>query len=224
MAGLRYENKYYISAAGEAMLLRRLAACMTDDAHVREDGAYHIRSLYFDDYRRSALSDKEEGVEKREKFRIRYYNLNPTYIVLESKQKLGKMTRKLSAPLSATAAAAMAQGQYHALCGADDPLLRRFYHQALLRRLRPRVVVDYERRPFLFRDVRVTIDRNLHSGLRRTDFLNPRLPTVPVFPAGRTILEVKYDDALPDVIRRALSVLPAQTSAISKFFLCQRFL
>lgn len=221
---LRYENKYFISTAGEAMLLARLGVVAGRDSHAGADGTYHIRSLYFDDSFRTALRDKEEGVEMREKFRIRYYDLDPSHIVLESKQKLGKMTRKLSAPLRLEQAAQMGAGDYISLRGSDDPLLHRFYTQAQLRLLRPRVVVDYTRRPFLFRDVRVTIDRNLHSGLYRLDFLNPKLPTVPVFPGGRTILEVKYDEALPDTVRRALECASLQVSAISKFLLCQRFL
>lgn len=224
MEKLRHENKYFISAVSERVLLARLAAVASADPHANADGAYHIRSLYFDDINRGALRDKEEGHEMREKFRIRYYNLDPSVVFFESKQKLGRMTRKLTTRLSYEQARRLGAGEYACLRGSEDPLLRRFYHQATLLRFKPRIVVDYVRRPFLFRDARVTFDRNLHSGLYRLDYLNPGMPTVPVLPAGQTILEVKYDDALPDILRRALETANAESSAISKFLLCQRFL
>ncbi len=224
MEKLRYENKYLIGAAAETMLLGRLRAVAASDPHANAEGAYHIRSLYFDDCYRTALMDKEEGYEMREKFRIRYYNLDPSRILWDSTQTLGTMTRKYTAPLRLEQAWRMGAGEYDCLRDSDDPLLRRFYNQALLRRFQPRVVVDYVRLPFLFRDVRVTVDQNLHSGLYRLDFLNPRMPTVPVLPGGQTILEVKYDQALPDIIRRVLETTNVHPSAISKFLICQRFL
>ncbi|MDR1928358.1 MAG: polyphosphate polymerase domain-containing protein [Oscillospiraceae bacterium] len=220
MNGLRYEHKFFISAAGEAMLRTRLEAVIPQDCHTGADGAYRIRSLYFDDFSQNALIEKIAGVEKREKFRIRLYNDNTSFIKLESKQKLGKMTRKLSVRLNAQDATKIAAGDFDFLAESEQPLLRRFYLQSRLRLLRPRVVVEYDRIPFVFRDVRVTFDRHLRSGNFSTDLLNPALPQIPIFPGDRTILEVKYDKALPDVLRRLLSAVNAQPSAISKFQLC----
>ena len=101
MDGLRHENKYYISQAGYRQLKARLDAGLAHDSHiVHPDGKYFIRSLYFDDYCQSGLLDKVEGVQTREKFRIRFYDLDDSFIRLESKQKWDQMTRKQSAPLT----------------------------------------------------------------------------------------------------------------------------
>jgi hypothetical protein len=218
---LRYEQKYFLSQAGYLLLRSRLELAAAKDRHVQTGGAYAIRSLYFDDYCQSALLDKIEGVERREKFRVRYYNHDPLALRLESKQKLGAMTRKLTAPLSYEQGWFLARGQIDCLRDAEHPLLRRFYAQARLRLLRPAVVVDYERVPFVFEDVRITFDRYLRSGRYGTGFLDLDLPTVPVLPPDRDILEVKFDRALPDTFRRILRSAPAQACAISKYQLCR---
>lgn len=101
MDGFRHENKYFISWAGYQFLRGRLAAMLETDSHaVQSDGRYKIRSLYFDDYKQSGLLDKVEGVETREKFRIRFYDMDDSFIRLESKQKHNQMTKKQAAPLT----------------------------------------------------------------------------------------------------------------------------
>ncbi|MDR2646898.1 MAG: polyphosphate polymerase domain-containing protein [Oscillospiraceae bacterium] len=221
MAGLRYENKYLLHTSAALVLRPRLEAIAALDKHAG-NGAYFIRSLYFDDIQNIALHEKIDGVEKREKWRIRYYNRDTSFLVLESKQKLGKMTRKLSARLTLRQAIELQNGNPSVLYGCDDPVLQRFYHQAAMHILRPCVIVDYTRVPFVFRDVRITFDVNLHSGNQSVDFLNPNIPTIPVFPGDRMILEVKYNEKLPDTFRRALSAVPTPPIAVSKFRLCRQ--
>lgn len=129
------------------------AACARDwgrDRHAGEDGRYFIRSLYFDDYLQSGLLDKIEGVEKREKFRIRFYNMDDRLIRLELKQKIGALTRKISAPLTRGQADAILAGDIWALYGSEEPLLRNFYLKARTRLLRPAVIVDYTREAYVF--------------------------------------------------------------------------
>jgi hypothetical protein len=73
--------------------------------------------------------------------------------------------------------------------------------------LSPRTIVDYIREPFVYvpGNVRVTLDREIRTGLGNLDFLNPDSLTVP---AGEdtVILEVKWDTFLPDVIRDLVHV------------------
>lgn len=110
MDGFRHEEKFFISTASARMLQGRLRAALGRDGHAGEDGRYFIRSLYFDDYQQSGLFDKIEGVEKREKYRIRFYDMDDRYIRLELKQKLGSLTRKRSAPLTREQADAILAG------------------------------------------------------------------------------------------------------------------
>ena len=69
----RYRNelKYSIDYSDYLALRQRLRPIMKPDAHVRADGRYTIRSIYFDNFSDKALREKLNGVAKRETFRIR---------------------------------------------------------------------------------------------------------------------------------------------------------
>ena len=67
----RHEWKHEISQTDRMILLKRLPAVMRVDSHAI-NGVYQIRSLYFDTPTDKALYEKIDGVDKREKFRIRY--------------------------------------------------------------------------------------------------------------------------------------------------------
>ena len=69
----RHEYKHQINLADIYGLRTRLSAIARYDPHATEDGTYFIKSLYFDNYMNKALREKIDGVNKREKFRIRYY-------------------------------------------------------------------------------------------------------------------------------------------------------
>ena len=96
----RHELKYTIGYADYLALRARLRAVMQPDGHVDEEGKYLIRSIYFDNYRDKALREKKDGVSKREKFRIRYYNDDFSFISLEKKMKVNDLCLKLDAPLT----------------------------------------------------------------------------------------------------------------------------
>ena len=224
MDGFRHENKYFISQAGCRVLRGRLRALMETDPHaVKATGTYLIRSLYFDDCCQSGLIDKVEGEQNREKFRIRFYNYNPAFIRMESKQKWTDLVRKESAPLTKAEVDRILAGDLWSLYDSPHPLLRSFYLKSRTRLLRPSVIVDYEREAYLFRDVRITFDMNLHTGNYSCDLFDPELPMLPVFPDNRMILEVKFDKQLPDAVFELLHGIPAARSAISKYALCRQF-
>ncbi len=224
MDGMRHEEKYYISRAGYFQLKARLDAGLEKDAHTTHpDGSYAIRSLYFDDYHQSGLLDKVDGVERREKFRVRFYDGNDALIRLESKQKWGQMTRKLSAPLTRAQADALLAGDVWWMYESEYPLLRDFYIKYRTRRLRPAVIVDYYREAYVFGDVRLTFDHGIRSGRFGLQPFDDALPTVPVMPSDRLVLEVKYDEALPFAVRQLLKTVPLSRCAISKYALCREW-
>ena len=85
-------------------------------------------------------------------------------------------------------------------------------------------MVGYDREAFLYSpgNVRVTLDRHLRTGLGPEDFWRPeRLALSPL--RGTTVLEVKYDAFLPDVVRLAVQVPDRRAEACSKYALCRRF-
>ena len=217
----RHEWKFPINTADMLVLRQRLRAVMESDPHA-VDGKYRIRSLYFDNLDDKALREKIDGVNLREKFRIRLYNCDPTVIHLEKKSKRGGLGTKFSADLSAGEAQKIANGELDWMLSSGRPLVQELYCKMRYQGLRPRTIVDYTREPYIFRpgNVRVTLDYDIRTGLDCTDFLNPEAVTIPARDAP-ILLEVKWDEFLPSVVRDAVSVPDRREGAFSKYAQCR---
>lgn len=218
---LRHEWKHEISAADRRVLTARLSAVARRDAH-GQNGRYEIRSLYFDDPLDTALREKIDGVNRREKFRIRYYNGDGSYICLEKKSKWNGLCEKRSVLLSVQEVQDLLNGALDWMPDSGRPLVQELYCKMKAAGLRPRTIVDYTRDAYVFPagNVRVTLDFNIRTGLGSTDFLNPACVTVPAGDAP-IILEVKWDEFLPDVIRAAVQLPNRRASAFSKYAACR---
>lgn len=217
----RHEWKHIINLSDMIVLQSRLPAIMQTDPHA-PNGTYEIRSLYFDTFSDRALREKIDGVNYREKFRIRYYNADTSLIRLEKKSKRNGLGSKISAALTKEEAQAISDGNNTWMRASPDPLITELYSKMLSQQLRPKTIVDYTREAYIFSagNVRVTIDYNIRTGLRCTNFLNPACPTIPVGDAP-IILEVKWDAYLPDLIRDAVQLGGRSTCAFSKYAACR---
>ncbi|MBQ7160459.1 MAG: polyphosphate polymerase domain-containing protein [Clostridia bacterium] len=217
----RHEWKHEINFEDRLVLLARLPAVMKRDSH-SIGGEYMIRSLYFDTPGDKALREKIDGVNAREKFRIRLYNGDPSFIVLEKKSKLNGLCAKESCRLTEEEAQRIADKDADWLISSGRPLCAELYSKMKSQGLRPKTIVDYTREAFVFPagNVRVTIDRDVRTGVFRTGLLDPRTLTVP---AGDSpvILEVKWDDFLPDIIRDAVTLPDRRVCAFSKYQQCR---
>ncbi|MBQ0083519.1 MAG: polyphosphate polymerase domain-containing protein [Clostridiales bacterium] len=217
----RHEWKHEINYSDMLVLKARLSAVMKRDKHSINE-AYKIRSLYFDNIWDTALREKQDGVNIREKFRIRYYNGDTSFIVLEKKSKINGLCAKESCRISKEEAEKIISGDYDFLKSGERPLCTEFYSKIMSGGLKPKTIVDYTRIPFVFEpgNVRVTIDYNIRTGGFKTDFLNPQTVTVP---AGEStiILEVKWDDYLPDIVKDAVGLEGRHVSAFSKYQQCR---
>ena len=217
----RHEWKHEINYLDRLILQTRLSAVMQPDPHAI-NGQYKIRSLYFDSPNDTALREKIDGVNRREKYRIRYYNGDTSFIVLEKKSKLNGLCAKESCRLTLQEAQRIADGDFRFLASDDRPLCVELYAKMSGQGLRPKTIVDYTRIPFIFApgNVRVTIDFDVRTGTFRTDFLNPDTLTIPAGDAPM-ILEVKWDDFLPDIVKDAVTVPGRRVSAFSKYQQCR---
>lgn len=217
----RHEWKHEITAADRLVLSSRLSAAARRDGH-GQNGRYEIRSLYFDDPRDTALREKLDGVARREKFRIRYYNGDASYICLEKKVKWDGLCGKRSVLLSTQEVQLLLDGNLGWMPSSGRPLIQELYWKMKVNGLRPRTLVDYTRDAYVFPagNVRVTLDFNIRTGLGSTDFLNPSAITVPAGDAP-AILEVKWDEFLPDIIRDAVQLPGRHTSSFSKYAACR---
>ena len=221
MTQYRHEWKHEITLSDRLVLRQRLRAAARPDGHAR-DGRHFIRSLYFDNLADKALREKLDGVDRREKFRIRYYDYDTSLIRLEKKSKRNGLGRKVSAPLTAEEAGALAEGRWDWMPASGRDLVLELYSKMKSQGLRPRTIVDYTREAFVYApgNVRVTLDYDIRTGLRCTDFLNPDCVTVPAGDAP-AILEVKWDAYLPAVIQDAVQLPGRRAGAFSKYAACR---
>ena len=192
---------------------------LSRDKHAT-DGRYTIRSLYFDDYHNKALFEKLDGTDPREKFRIRIYNRQDDYICLEKKVKKGELTQKLQTRLTRTQCDAILKGDIDWMWRQGDGLTAELYTR-MREGLTPKTIVEYDRTPFIYApgNVRVTLDRNIRSGVTSTDLFGD-IPLVPVSPMD--VLEVKFDAYLPDVVRLLTAGLDSRRTSVSKYALCRK--
>lgn len=217
----RHEWKHEISYSDMLTIRQRMNAIAKPDEHA-VNGKYQIRSLYFDTLNDKALREKLDGVNQREKFRIRYYNGDLSVIHLEKKSKRGNLGNKQSAGLSPEEAQAIIDGNLGWMLHSGRPLVQELYSKMTTQGLKPRTIVDYEREPFIYEagNVRITLDYNIRTGLDCVDFLNRNCIMIP---AGDSpiILEVKWDHFLPNVIRDAVQLSNRHTGAFSKYAACR---
>lgn len=217
----RHEWKHEINYGDLLTLRMRLSAVMKRDVHA-VNGVYEIRSLYFDNLSDKALREKIDGVNIREKFRIRYYNGDTSFIMLEKKSKINGLCAKESCQITAQESQQIVDGDLSWMPGSSRPLCQELYSKMRSQGLMPKTIVDYTRDPFVYGpgNVRVTIDYNIRTGVFRTDFLNSETLTLP---AGDSpiILEVKWDDYLPDIIKDAVLIPGRRVCAFSKYEQCR---
>ncbi len=217
----RHETKVAINVADAMAIRQRLRAIASPDPHA-QDGRYLIRSLYFDTTSDRALREKLDSVNKREKFRIRMYDNDPSFIQLEKKSKLNGLGTKHKANLSAEEVRQIIEGDVGWMLESGRPLVQELYSKMLSQGLRPKTIVQYVREPFVYTpgNVRVTLDSDLRTGIYSTDFLDPDCPLIPAGDAP-TLMEVKWDDFLPGIIKDAVQLGARRGAAFSKYAACR---
>lgn len=213
----RNEYKHRINLSDILQLKTRLGAVMEHDSHCNEDGTYTVKSLYFDNYMDKALREKIDGVDKREKFRIRYYGNDTTFIRLEKKSKINGMCHKESVPITAEECQRIIDGDIGFLLESEHNLLRELYAKMQYQLLRPKCVVAYERECFVHPagNVRVTLDSDICGSYDVKSFLKPDQPFLQLYHTA--ILEVKWDEYLPQIIRDMVQMKTRRSAAFSKY-------
>ena len=221
----RNEWKDLVTGGDLAILRARLNVVLRPDAH-QTGAVYCIRSLYFDDARDSALRENEDGVDARRKFRIRIYNGDASHMNLEIKEKLHGYTKKTGCPLTREQADRILAGLPPRIEAGTPAPLNLLAVEMQLNRLRPVVIVDYERTAYVGRlgNVRITLDQNIAGSADVGQFFDPRPARHPIPPPGQHVLEVKVDECLPAPIADVLELGEMQRISFSKYTLCREAL
>lgn len=217
----RNEYKYLLDACDTAVLKSRVRALLPVDPHAGSDGRYVIKSVYMDDPEDSCFYDNLNGADHRDKYRIRCYNNDSSYIVLEKKSKLHGMTKKLSCVIDWDICSQLINGRIPEVTSDMDKDLAMMLTEIRTGSFVPKVVVAYERTAFVYGpgNVRITFDEDLASSSDIFSFPEAAAPERPVWPAGMSLLEVKWDAFLPSFIRDVVNIDSLSWSAFSKY--CQ---
>lgn len=221
---LRHEIKYYVNDSVRLTLRERLRIAANPDPNMEEEDGYLVSSLYFDDVYGSALHEKESGVRFRKKYRIRCYNRDDQMIRLECKRKYGEYISKDSMRISRAEYDAILREEYDFLPERPHALGKELYalHHAVY--LRPVTVVEYVREAYVLEqgNVRITFDNNISASIGTLDMFSEEFEVCGALQSGVCVLEVKFDDYLPDTIAQILKVSMADKCAISKYVMCRK--
>lgn len=218
---MRHELKYILSPVQYHLLRGRLLPFLQRDEHTDSEGNYFVRSIYFDsdDYR--ALQEKNSGINSRRKYRLRFYNGNARECQVECKIKKGTRIEKTHSIVTSEEVEGLLKGNVAiGDCVPQGP----FGELVLLEKnehFRPLVVVDYLREAYVYplSGLRITFDKEISAG-KIEDCLERRRGLANVLPSGHVILEVKYNNYLPEHISKIIAgVRPVQTAA-SKYVMC----
>lgn len=220
----RHELKFLVSDAELELIRYRLKPLMRQDIHQKE-GGYAVRSLYFDDFHDSCMQENENGIDNRRKYRIRIYDGDDTVIKLEKKMKYRGMTRKVSKAISREECLSYMSGCAPRLSKDSTELEKELYTEIKMSGMHPVTVVEYERTAFVEPrgNVRITFDRNISGSEYLEHFLDRKLCTVPLLPRGNHVLEVKYDELLPEYIAQVLELGTLSRTAFSKYYYSRNY-
>ena len=223
----RHEYKYPLTNGQMLIENEKIKILAGRDIHTGEKGFYNIRSLYFDDYDKSSYLDNENGVDDRAKYRIRIYDHSTDHIMLERKEKKRGKTGKSSCPITLSQCRQLMEGVVPADIAPTQQVLGRLAYLMATRLMRPAVIVDYDRVPYVYRssdaNVRITFDHHIRSVSDVSTFLNENVSGRGVMPAGWSLMEVKFDSFLPDEVYKLLQLDGLRADTYSKYYLCMKF-
>ncbi|MCW4001512.1 MAG: polyphosphate polymerase domain-containing protein [Candidatus Bathyarchaeota archaeon] len=221
---LRHELKYEVSPLDYRILQRKLAITLSRDPNMQGGAGYNVRSLYFDDFNGSSFSDKEAGIYKRKKYRLRIYNRSDALIKFERKTKVGAYMLKESTRITRQQADLLIESNFDFLADTENALLKDFYLETRCSQMRPAVIVAYEREAYIQKvgTVRITFDTQLRTSLGYRDFFSKDCFGMTAQEQQGIILEVKYNQVLPSYISGLFPTSIGFQEAIGKFVICRK--
>ena len=217
----RNEWKYKLNNGELSLLKTRLSKVMELDPHTPKKGSYLIRSLYFDDYKDTSLYTTSSGLSERYKWRIRYYDDDLSYIVLEKKIKKESRCHKKSCRLTLEEYKSIVSGNITDIVyDTKKDLIKELAKDMLIYNYMPKVIIDYERIAYVeeITNVRITFDMKISASYELENFLDGNYTKFYIHPSGENILEVKFDDILPSYIRNIVESYSFKQTSFSKYY------
>ncbi len=232
----RHEVKYLIDEEQARLVRRYCQRYLPIDPYAenRQDWQYPILSVYFDSPGRALLFQALHRLSFRFKLRVRTYRMfcdngGSTSAFLEIKRKVQGIVQKTRALIGRDAASGLVEYGVMALPGQDgrqSSNVAEFLTTCRQIAARPVVGVFYEREAYeghTDERVRITLDRNMHSGWLGTSGGKYHEVWRPVHTAG-VILEVKFTNTYPFWLSDMLHRLELLRCGVCKYITCTQAL
>lgn len=221
---MRTERKYLVSKLQISGLYARLSAAMAGDP-VNGNKSYMVRSLYFDTIYNDDYFEKMAGIERRQKIRLRIYDVNAKTAKLEIKEKQGTAQLKRSLIVSRDDAMELQKCNYEVLKKYEEPLAEELYAIMTTKLYRPACMVEYQRIAFTnyTNDTRITLDSDIRANEGNFNVFDPKLQMYPVSDEMKMVLEVKYNGFLLSYIKDVIGTIECHESANSKYCMARKY-
>ena len=218
----RQEKKYLIGTEEAYKLNHYLSQLLIKDKHNGING-YIVRSLYFDTLYDKDFKEKEDGIELRRKIRLRIYNPDDDFAILEMKQKQGMYQLKRSLKITRDEAYELIKRNYSVLLNHKEDFAEECYGIMNMQCYIPRTIVQYNRKAFIAKEnnIRITFDSNIIATETCFDLFDKKLNMYPVFNKDNTVLEVKYNGFLLQYIKDMLENVGKSELSVSKYCLAR---
>ncbi len=216
----RKEVKYLIDTSQYRKYKSTIGQILRADKHNGDNG-YIVRSLYFDTLEDKDFCEKEDGLELRKKIRLRVYNPNDDFAMLEMKQKQGEYQMKRSLKVSKEDAMEIIKSNYAPLLKYTDSFASEMYAYMTMNLYRPKVVVEYKRDAFIVNEnnIRLTFDHDVRATENSYDIFDSNLLLIPVMEQDNIILEVKYNGFLLSYIKDLVKNVSCMNLSVSKYYM-----
>ena len=217
----RTEWKYICDDCHLLQIESKVCRVLQPDIHSKNN-KYIIHSLYFDNLTNDCMFDNDAGLSKRFKYRIRYYDNDKDYIVLEKKEKLNSLGRKLNCRLSKEQFDDIISNNISKVFWqSKNEILKKFCIDVQTKMFKPKIIIDYERTAYVepITNIRITFDKNISCSNEINEFLNGNYTKRPLLEKDKHILEVKFDEILPSYIRKTVQNESLNQVSFSKYYL-----
>lgn len=207
----RYELNYVIGYFQYLKLKNRLRYITYLDSHTGRDGKYLVRNIYFDNLTGKSLEESLNSIS--EKFCMRYYNNDLSFITLEKKVKNKDLNIKYTSVITQKEYESLLNGEYRWLCEHPSPIAKELYVKIRTQMLCPEVLLSYIREPYIYGigNVRITFDSNMQIERWHRDILKSQVydAYVTSYPK-KMMLKIRYNDFLPEIIKKIIQVKEMQ--------------
>ena len=210
----RKEIKYLISNKDFNLINESLKTIMKKDEYCN-DNFYTITSIYFDDYNKTSYNQVLNGISRRWKYRIRFYNYDDSFIKLEKKYKENNLTNKKDTIITKEVLYKILNHSIKVVEN-NDSLLNEFIIKMNTEYLRPVMIIEYDRIPYVYKvgSVRITLDFNIRYNNRFNDLFNSNKK---MYYLKENILEVKFNELVPDFIIKRIGLNTLTETSFSKY-------